>query len=276
MYGFLEIFQIKQQYLVLKIVYYFQGCEMKSIRKRLNRKMIRQIPYLYLFLIVFCCQLMTVSAQKKVQYLQYEDLKPYHFGFLVGLHTQDLIFRPSGTPDSEGNKWYGNVPSYTPGFSVGVIGDLRLKDFLSLRLTPAIHFGSKEVSLKSDASGATVIKASVRSNYIMIPLSVRYRGSRSDNFRPYVMSGFSAGIDMGRDKREPILLRPINLYWEIGTGCDFYLPYFRLVPEIKLCVGMGDIFEHNRSDQDREAFMKYTNAFDKITSRLLVFSLQFE
>jgi Outer membrane protein beta-barrel domain len=224
----------------------------------------------------FLGQMHAIYAQKKVQYLQYEDLKPYHLGFLVGLHTQDLIFQHSGRIDANGNKWYGSIPTYTPGFSVGGIADMRLADFLSLRLTPTIHFGSKEVSLTSDEAGATTVTASVRSNYIMIPLSIRYRGARSNNFRPYLMSGFSVGIDMGRDKREPILLQEVNTYWEIGTGCDFYLPYFRLVPELKVCIGLGDVFTHNRSDQDSEAFLKYTNAFDKVTSRLLVFSLQFE
>lgn len=236
----------------------------------------RKIVFKFILSIILVWQSGLLNAQNKVQYLQYEDLRPYHFGFLIGLHAQDLIFHHSGTPDANGNRWYASIPSYTPGFSVGVIGDLRLADFISLRLTPTIHFGSKEVSLKSDAAGSTIEKASIRSNYIMIPFSIRYRGARSNNYRPYIMSGFSAGIDMGRDNREPLLLKPVNLYWEIGTGCDFYLPYFRLVPELKFCLGLGDVFLHNRSDQDGEAFSKYTNSFDKVTSRLLVFSLQFE
>lgn len=217
-----------------------------------------------------------LKAQKKVQYLQYEDLKPYHFGFLIGMHTQDLIISHTGQADGEGNIWYGSVPSYTPGFTVGVIGDLRLADFLSLRLAPSIHFGSKEVALISDAPDAVALNSQIRSNYIMLPLNLRYRGARSGNYRPYFMGGLSAGLDMGRDKNVPILLETINTYLEFGFGCDFYLPYFRLVPELKFCLGLGDIMVHERSDQESEVYLKYTNAFDQITSRLLVFSLQFE
>lgn len=216
------------------------------------------------------------TAQRKVQYLQYEDLKPYHLGFSVGMHTQDLIMDHSGATDLNGNKWYGSVNNYTPGFSVGVIADLRLTDFLSLRTTPSIHFGSKDVTLVSDAVASAPVVANVRSNYILVPLNLRYRGARTENYRPYLMSGISAGLDMGRDKQQPLLLQPINMYWEIGAGCDIYMPYFRLVPELKVCLGMGDILVHNRTDQSSDAFLKYTNAFDAITSRLIVFSLQFE
>jgi len=246
-------------------------------RKKGREARMKRNPFTrFLLGIVLLWQSVNLTAQSRVQYLEYEDLKPYHFGFLFGLNTQDLIFQHSGTKDANGNRWYANIPAYSPGFTVGVIGDLRLADFMSLRLTPSIHFGSKDVALKSDAPGATVEKVPVRSNYIMIPLSLRYRGARTNNYRPYIMSGFSAGIDMGRDKREPILLKPVNLYWEIGTGCDLYLPYFRLVPELKFCLGLGDIFEHQYSDQDSETVTKYANAFDKVTSRLVVFSLQFE
>jgi len=41
-------------------------------------------------------------------------------------------------------------------------------------------------------------------------------------------------------------------------------------------LGMGDILVHNRTDQSSDAFLKYSNAFDAITSRLIVFSVQFE
>jgi len=236
----------------------------------------RNLIYIFLVLVLITLPFSFTAAQNKVQYLQYEDLKPYHLGFSIGMHTQDLIMDHSGTVDVNGDRWYGSVNNYTPGFSVGVIADLRLTDFLSLRTTPTIHFGSKDVTLVSDAPGSAPVVANVRSNYILVPLNLRYRGARTDNYRPYLISGFSAGLDMGRDKQQPILLQPINLYWEIGAGCDIYMPYFRLVPELKVCLGVGDILVHNRTDQSSDAFLKYSNAFDAITSRLIVFSVQFE
>ncbi len=238
--------------------------------------MMNKLIYSLLVLTALTIPTGRANAQKIIQYLQYEDLKSYHFGFSIGMHTQDLIMKHSGMTDSNGDTWYGNISNYTPGFSVGVIADLRLADFLSLRTTPTIHFGSKDITLVSNIASTSPVTANVRSNYILLPLSLRYRGARTDNYRPYVMSGLSAGIDMGRDKQQPLLLQPINLYWEIGAGCDIYMPYFRLVPELKVCLGMGDILVHNRTDQSSDAFQKYTDAFDAITSRLIVFSVQFE
>lgn len=229
---------------------------------------------LAVLMLAFPCSF--ANAQRKVQYLQYEDLKPYHLGFSMGMHTQDLLLNHSGLTDTNGDTWYGSVNNYTPGFSVGVIADLRIFDFLSLRTSPAIHFGSKDVTLVSDIPTTKPVTATVRSNYIMVPISLRYRGARTDNYRPYIMTGFSAGLDMGRDKQQPLLLQSINTYWEIGAGCDIYMPYFKLVPELKVCLGMGDILVHNRTDQSSDVSLKYTKAFDAITSRLVVFTLQFE
>lgn len=216
------------------------------------------------------------QAQHKRQFLQYEDLRPYHFGFSVGLHSQDFQILHTGALDAAGNRWYGNVPAYTPGFSVGVLGDYRLSDAFSLRLTPCIHFGSKNMNLFSDAPDSEIETVTIRSNYIMLPLLVRYRGARTNNYRPYIATGFSVGIDAGRRKNAAVELTTLNTYWELAFGCDLYMPYFRLVPEIKLCIGLDDIFQHDRLDEASQAFINYTNAFDRITSRLLVISFQFE
>ena len=75
-----------------------------------------------LFIIcVFFLSVTAVMAQKeKVKNQPYADLKWFHLGFHVGLHAQDLILTNTGVA-TNGETWYAEIPSYSPGFSVGVI-----------------------------------------------------------------------------------------------------------------------------------------------------------
>ena len=41
----------------------------------------------------------------------------------------------------EGEEWYADVNNYNPGFTVGVLGELRLNNHFALRFAPTIHFG---------------------------------------------------------------------------------------------------------------------------------------
>ena len=98
-----------------------------------------------LFIIcVFFLSVTAVMAQKeKVKNQPYADLKWFHLGFHVGLHAQDLILTNTGVA-TNGETWYAEIPSYSPGFSVGVIGDMYLNPYFNLRFTPTIHFGDKK------------------------------------------------------------------------------------------------------------------------------------
>ena len=61
------------------------------------------------------------SAQKrKVQNRPYIDQRIWHYGFLAGIHMQDLKFVNNGYVAEDGQVWFADVPEYSPGFSVGV------------------------------------------------------------------------------------------------------------------------------------------------------------
>ena len=93
---------------------------------------------------MFFLSVTAVMAQKeKVKNQPYADLKWFHLGFHVGLHAQDLILTNTGVA-TNGETWYAEIPSYSPGFSVGVIGDMYLNPYFNLRFTPTIHFGDKK------------------------------------------------------------------------------------------------------------------------------------
>ena len=74
-----------------------------------------------------------LSAQvRKVQNRPYIDMRRWHYGFLFGLHMQDMELTNNGyrhlLDDGTQEAWFADVASYTPGFSVGVLGELRLDE----------------------------------------------------------------------------------------------------------------------------------------------------
>jgi hypothetical protein len=221
------------------------------------------------------------AQMQKPRNQPYADMKWYHLGFHIGLHTQDLILTNSGAVTSDGEVWYAEIPSYTPGFSVGVIGSLYLNPFLNLRLTPTVHFGDKSVTAVTkdyieNKNREGMMVTNVRSNYLTIPLDLKYTALRLNNHRPYVLGGVYAAFDMGRKRGEPILLKGFDYGVEFGFGCDIYLPFFKLCPEIKFSFGLANLLEKDRRDLTQEANMIMTQALSKATSRMIVLTFNFE
>jgi hypothetical protein len=215
------------------------------------------------------------SQKRKAQNQPYADYKLYHLGFHVGFHAQDLLLTNNGIASPDGKILYAAIPDYSPGFSVGVIGDLFLNPYMNLRLAPAIHFGDRTVFFK-DLENEEETHVSVRSNYLSIPLDLKISSMRLNNCRPYVLGGVYGALDLGRRKGYQLLMKQLDYGFEFGFGCNFYMPYFKLAPEIKFKFGLPDIMEHDRPDLTREADKIYTNALSKATTRMVVITFNFE
>ena len=127
---------------------------------------------------------MGAMAQKeRVRNQPYADLKWLHLGFHVGIHSQDLLLTHTGVM-TNGETWFAEIPSYSPGFSVGVIGDMYMNPYFNLRFTPSIHFGDKKFKFREQATGEEFI-TNVRSSYLNFPLDVKYTALRLNNYRPF-------------------------------------------------------------------------------------------
>ena len=214
------------------------------------------------------------AQQEKVKNQPYVDNKLFHLGFHVGLHTQDMILTHSGT-NTDGEVWFAEIPSYSPGFSVGVIGDMYLNPYFNLRFTPTINFGDKKFLFKEQDSGEE-FSTSVRSSYLTFPLAIKYSALRLNNFRPYLTGGIYGAFDLGRKRGNPKLLKGMDFGLEFGLGCNIYLPFFRPCPELKFSFGLLDLLEKDRSDLQGEETIKYSNALSKATSRMVTLTFNFE
>ena len=215
------------------------------------------------------------AQKRKIQNLPYADHKLYHFGFHVGLHTQDLILTNNGITAPDGEILFAEIPNYSPGFSVGVIGDLFLNPYMNLRIIPTIHFGDKTLCFIEQKSLEEKL-ISVRSNYLSIPLNVKISSMRLNNCRPYILGGVYGAFDMGRKKGNPILLNQIDYGLEFGLGCSIYMRFFRLAPELKFKFGLPDMLEKSREDLLNETDKIYSNSLSKATTRMIVLTFNFE
>ena len=203
------------------------------------------------FVLILGCMLGLTSwnamaQRERVKNQPYADMKWFHLGFHVGLHTQDLILTHSGV-STNGETWFAEIPSYSPGFSVGVIGDLYLNPYLNLRFTPAIHFGDKKFLFREQSSGEE-FTTNVRSSYLNFPLDLKYTALRLNNYRPYILAGAYGSFEKKNKKGNPLLLKSTDFGLEFGMGCDLYLPFFKLCPELKFCFGLVDLLEKDRPE----------------------------
>ncbi len=235
----------------------------------------RALVILFIFVVGF---VNSFSQRRVVENLQQSDNKLIHFGFTLGMHTQDFMFKPSEVPDEDGTLWYGDVASPSPGFTVGIISDLRLGNYFNLRFVPTLNFGERKIAFAGFQNGVKIeqFDTSVLSTLIAVPFYVKYRALRLQNYRPYLIAGGGGMIDLSRKKDEAILLKQFDLFVEFGVGCDFYLPYFKLAPEFKMCLGFNNLIERDRPLIQNEQDLKYSNSIESLTSRLFILTFNFE
>jgi len=236
--------------------------------------------------------LMTLSAtaqERKIQNKPYIDLRPVHFGILVGLNMQDIEFNNVGPQTitledgtTEQQTILCDADRWNSGFSVGVLADLRLGQHWNLRFTPTMHFGAKHLTFrnltKTNSDGKPLeTTQDMKNTYISFPLDIKFSAERWNNHRPYLMAGINPMINLTSKNQEYIQLKKSDVFIEVGLGCDFYLPFFKLIPELKFCYSLSDALDHSHAEELKDANMRaYTNAVSAGHSKMIVLTFYFE
>lgn len=206
----------------------------------------------------------------------YADNRTWHMGFGFGMNLQALQLTNSGYVSESGETWFMDQPSYSPGFSVSGLVSMRLNDYFSVRLTPGLYFGNKEIKMLDSTYGHEASQ-NIKSTFVVVPVDVKYSGLRFGNVRPYVSGGIMPAFDVSKKRTDMLRLKSADTYLTVAVGGDFYLPYFKLIPELKFCFGLSDVLEHNRPDlADNPDGMKFTKSLTKSQSRMVVLTFYFE
>ena len=233
--------------------------------------------FIVIFISLLALGATQVGAQeRKVQHRPYLDLRKLHWGFLFGLQMQDMELKNNGFVDPEtGERWYADVDSYNPGFAVGILGEVRLSNNFALRATPSMYFGQRRIWFHEQTTGRDTTQV-LKSAYIALPINVKFAAPRYNNFRPYLVAGVAPAIDLANHKHRALSTRPFDCLIEVGMGCDMYLPFFKLIPELKFSFGLLDILKKKRTDLLDGTLMKYTNSVDNAHAKMVTLTFYFE
>ena len=246
---------------------------------------------LTILVITLACMLTAVAqSDRRVQYKPYIDLRPMHFGILVGAHLQDLEFENVGMQtitDDDGNVTNQlivcDADRWSPGFSVGVLGELRLHDNFSLRVAPTMHFGAKHLTFidlqnKDGATGKPLKQTQdLKNTYFSLPIDIKFAAPRWNNHRPYLIAGINPMINMTKGDQDIVRLNRFSTMVEAGLGCDFYLPFFKLIPELKFCFGLSNVLDTNHVNELRDANLRaFAGSVSSAQSKMVVLTFYFE
>lgn len=245
-------------------------------------------------LIMIILAAMTISVaimaqERTVENRPYTDLRPFHFGVMVGTHFQDLEFTNTGLTsyiDADGNEKESNVTvdqdRWDAGFTVGVLGEFRLNSHFQFRIAPAMYFGTRHLTfhnlMEKDGIGNPIEeKQEMKTAYISSAFNLIFGAQRFNNHRPYIMAGLNPMINLSGNNDDYIKLKKSEMFLEIGAGCDFYLPFFKLRPELKFMYGLTDSYDKNYINKVKDKTMApYTKAAKGAHSKMIALTFYFE
>jgi len=228
-----------------------------------------------LLILVLGFSLDASSQYRKPINQPYADQKMYHLGLSLGINGQDMIMSHTGFVGDNGEVWFAEIPSYSVGFSVGIVGDRYLNQFLNLRLAPSLNLGERRFVFREQSSGEEYT-TSLRANYITIPLHLKFSVPRIKNYRPYVLAGAYTAVDLGTKKNDALYFKKMDYGLEFGVGCNIYFPLFKLCPELRFSFGLVDLINKDRSQLDDKTMVKYTEAMSSGKSRMISLIFNFE
>ena len=216
-----------------------------------------------------------------VQNRPYTDLRPFHFGVVIGTHFQDIEFNnvgPQMIVGEDGSQVEKVVTCdqdrWDLGFNVGVLGELRLGTYFAFRFAPTMYFGNRHLIFHNHTDVQT---QDMKTVYVGVPLDLQFCAPRLDNARPYVMAGLNPMINLSGGDNDYVKLKRYDVFFEIGLGCDVYLPFFKLRPELKFCYSLINSLDTKHPDRLRDENMKmYAKAVDSARSKMIVLSFYFE
>ncbi|NHF60843.1 PorT family protein [Flavobacteriaceae bacterium TP-CH-4] len=234
----------------------------------------------FFLLLTILFSISTTLAQFKenpVLNIENKDKRFLNYGYFLGFNQYDFKFDYKNDLGEEDEV----LVDKSIGFNVGLIGEMRLNEFLDLRFEPGLHYNARNLvytKFPEQESTPVNILREVKSTYINFPLLLKVSTKRFGNWKPFLIGGPSASLNLGSNETNlddnssgTFRMKKWNYNYELGFGIDFYLEYFKFTPSIR---GVFTITDELVPDVDPNS--PWTGNIDAMRTRGLFINFTFE
>ena len=163
------------------------------------------------------------------------------------------------------------------GFSVGLIGDLRLNDYFNLRFEPGLYYGDRTLNYPGFDNEIDAVRK-VSATYIDFPLMIKFSSVRIGNIKPFLVGGVSATINLSSNSQsiednlnQKFRVNDWSQNYTMGVGIDLYFEYFKFSPSVRGVFGMG-----NEIIPDNDPNSPWTGNISSMKTRAILVNFTFQ
>jgi len=192
-----------------------------------------------------------------------------YYGFFLGFNSFDfkIDYRTVG-PDI--------LVTKTTGFNVGIVGDLKLQEYINLRFEPGLYYTKRDLNYPNFTNKTDALRE-VNSTYIHFPLLLKLSALRTGNSRPYLLGGVSTTLNLSSNSKskddnseQKFRVKPWTNSYELGFGIDLFSEYFIFSPSIRGVFGLSD-----ELIRDNDPNSPWTGNIESLKSRAILINFTF-
>ena len=236
----------------------------------------KKVLFILIFLFSVNIGYSQLFTKKKVLNNENFDKPSISWGYFLGLNNYDFNFDyKNNLEDIQTEKSFG--------FNVGLIGNVRINDYLDFRFEPGLVMSKRSLIYDPTNFNETEFnpiqhQRDIKSTYIHFPLLLKISTKRVNNIKPYITGGFSAAINLSSKEKSlddnnlgQFRMKKNTFFYELGFGIDFYLEWFKFSPSIR---GIFAISDELVPDQDPLSPWTSNIEFMKTSGIVLNFTFQ--
>lgn len=193
-----------------------------------------------------------------------------YFGFYLGFNSFDFKIDYKTPVETD------IFVKKSTGFNVGLVADLKLHEYISLRFEPGLYYTKRDFYYPDFANKNDILRE-VSSTYLHFPLLLKFSSLRTGNIRPYLLGGVSATLNLSSNSKSlddnlegTFRVKSWTTNYELGFGIDIFSEYFIFSPSIRGVFGIGD-----ELIRDKDPNSPWTGNIQSLKSRAFLINFTF-